>query len=103
MPDLLAKITAAARACYAQTDVLTLTTADLEAWLNELPAARQAEARAHGVAASWGVPQLLRYCLEWRGLGMREFMARQLSVRAFELWERHGEFDGDLPPQRLAR
>lgn len=39
MPDLLAEITAAARAYYAQADALTLTTANLEAWLNELPAA----------------------------------------------------------------
>ncbi|GGF22771.1 hypothetical protein GCM10011383_38060 [Hymenobacter cavernae] len=37
-----------------------------------------------------------RHCLEWRGYLMREFMRTHLSVAAFDLWEAHGEFNGDL-------
>lgn len=34
---------------------------------------------------------------------MREFMTQYLPVVAFELWEAHGEFNGDLPPHGTAR
>lgn len=65
--------------------------------------ARRAEVLARSLAASRAEPEFLRYCLEWRGNGMREFMAQCLSVVAFELWEAHGEFTGDLPPRSIAR
>lgn len=103
MPDLLAEITRAARAYYAQVNELPLTATDFYAWLDDLPAPRRAEVLARGFVASRAEPGLLRYCLEWRGYGMREFMAQQLSAAAFELWEAYGEFDGDLPPHSVAR
>lgn len=103
MPDLLAEITAAARAYYAQASQLPLTATDFHAWLDDLPPARRAEVEARGFLAGQAEPHFLRYCLEWRGHGMREFMAGRLSMRAFSLWEAHGEFDGDLPPHGVAR
>ncbi|HEX8505992.1 MAG TPA: hypothetical protein VF630_11555 [Hymenobacter sp.] len=93
MPDLLAEITNAARAYYAQATAVPLTAADFHAWLDELPPTRRAEAVACGPAASRAAPDFLRYGLEWRGLGMREFMAHRLSFAAFELWTRHGDFE----------
>lgn len=103
MPDLLTEITAAARAYYAQATAFPLTATDFDAWLEGLPVARRAEGLARGLVASQAEPSFLRYCLEWRGFGMREFMAQRLSVGAFELWETHGEFNGDLPPHGIAR
>ena len=103
MSDLLAEITDAARAYYAQAYKLPLTATDFYAWLDDLSPARREEAVARGFAASQAEPDLLRYCLEWRGYGMREFMAEQLSMRAFSLWEAHGGFGGDLPPHGVAR
>lgn len=103
MPDLLAEITAAARVYYAQVNELDLTATDLYAWLDELPVVRRAEVMARGLAASRAEPDFLRFCLECRGYAMREFMAQYLSVAAFELWEAHGEFNGDLPPHGIAR
>ena len=103
MPDLLAEITTAARAYYAQLKAVDLTANDLQAWLDELPVARRADVLARGLAASRAEPAFLRFSLEWRGNGMREFMAQYLSVAAFELWEAHGEFNGDLPPHGIAR
>ena len=103
MPDLLAEITDAARAYYAQARELPLTATDFHAWLDELPVARRTELLARGLAASQAEPGFLRFSLEWRGLLMREFMAQQLSADAFELWETNGEFNGDLPPPGVAR
>lgn len=103
MPDLLAEITDAARAYYAQAHAVQLTATDFYAWLDELPVTRRAEVLARGQAASQAEPDFLRYSLEWRGNSMREFMAHRLSVAAFELWESHGEFNGDLPPHGIAR
>ena len=102
MPDLLAEITDAARAYYAQAQAGQLTATDFYAWLDELPVTRRAEVVARGLAASRAEPDLLRYSLEWRGNSMREFMAHRLSVAAFELWQAHGEFNGDLPPHGIA-
>ena len=103
MPDLLAEITAAARAYYAQANSLPLTATDFFSWLGELPATRRADLLARGLAASRAEPHFLRYCLECRGYAMRAFMAPRLSVAAYELWAAHGEFDGDLPPHSIAR
>ncbi len=103
MPDLLSEITAAARAYYAQANQVPLTATDFLAWLDELPARRRAEVLKRGFVASRAAPQFLRYCLEWRGYAMREFMAARLSVAAYELWAAHGEFNGDLPPHGIAR
>ena len=64
MPDLLAEITAAARAYYVQANALPLTAIDFSSWLDELPATRRADLLARGLAASWAEPWFLRYCLE---------------------------------------
>ncbi|WP_375419542.1 hypothetical protein [uncultured Hymenobacter sp.] len=103
MSDLLAEITAAARAYYAQVNAYPLTATDFQAWLDELPVARRAAALARGLPASRAEPAFLRYCLELRGLLMREFMAQRLSIAAFHLWQANGEFNGDLPPHGVAR
>ncbi len=103
MPDLLAEITAAARAYYAQANALPLTATDFRSWLDELPAAQRADLLARGLTGSRAEPRFLRYCLEWRGFAMRAFMASRLSVAAYELWAAHGQFDGDLPPHSVAR
>ena len=103
MPDLLTEITRATRAYYRQVDALQLTATDFYDWLGGLPAASRAEVLARGFVASRAEPQFLLQCLEGRGLSMRDFMARQLSVAAYELWQAHGAFGGDLPPHGIAR
>jgi hypothetical protein len=103
MTDLLAQITTAARAYYAQANHLQLTATDFYSWLDELPLTRRAEVLARGFIASQAEPNFLRACLEWRGYSMRAFMAERLSVAAYELWHHHGEFNGDLPPHAIAR
>ena len=103
MPDLLAEITAAARAYYAQAAAFPLTATDFYDWLAGLPPARWAGVLARGFAASQAEPDFLRFCLEWRGLDMWSFMAARLSVAAFELWVANGEFNGDLPPHAVSR
>ena len=103
MPDLLTEITHAARAYYAQTRNFRLTATDFFDWLASLPAPHRAAVQAHGFTASQAEPGFLRYCLECRGYLMRPFMAERLSATAFELWLRHGEFNGDLPAQRVSR
>ena len=103
MPDLLAEITQAAKAYYAQAAAFPLTATDFYGWLESLPTARRADVLARGFAASQAEPNFLRFCLEWRGYSCREFMASRLSVAAFELWISNEEFDGDLPPHRIGR
>lgn len=103
MPDLLAEITATARAYYAQAATLPLTATDFYDWLDTLPPARRREVLARGFSTGQAEPAFLRFCLEWRGQGMRSFMAARLSVAAFELWAAHGEFNGDLPPHSVGR
>ncbi|AWM33642.1 hypothetical protein [Hymenobacter nivis] len=103
MPDLLAEITAAARAYYAQANALPLTATDFASWLDELPTAQRAGLLARGLPGGRAEPRFLRYCLECRGYAMRAFMAPRLSVPAYELWAAHGEFNGDLPLHSIAR
>jgi len=103
MPDLLTEITRAARAFYAQVENITLTATDFHDWRASLPAARRAGVSAPDFTASRAEPAFLRYCLEWRGYDMWHFMAGQLSVPAFSLWEANQPFDSDLPPHALAR
>jgi hypothetical protein len=103
MTDLLAQITSAARAYYAQAAYFQLTATDFYSWLDGLPPAQRAEVLARGFIASQAEPRFLRTCLEWRGHSMRAFMAERLSVAAYELWQHHGEFNGDLPPHAIAR
>lgn len=103
MPDLLAEITRAAKEYYRQANALPLTATDFYDWLASLPAARKAEVMAHGFSACRAEPDFLRFCLEWRGHDMYSFMAGQLSVDAFTLWEASGGFDGDLPYHGISR
>ncbi len=103
MPDLLAEITHAARAYYAQTSNFPLTATDFYDWLASLPTARRAAVAAHGFSTSQAEPDFLRYCLECRGYAMRPFMAELLSVAAYALWAAHGEFNGDLPAHAVQR
>jgi len=103
MPDLLSEITHAAKAYYAQASSLPLTATDFYDWLASLPDARRAEVTARGFAASQAEPDFLRFCLEWRGHDMWGFMAGQLSMAAFELWEANGQFNGDLPTNSVGR
>ncbi len=86
MSDLLAAITTAAQAYYAQTSHFPLTATDFLDWLDSLPAARRADVLARGFTTSQAEPGFLRWCLELRGYSMREFMAERLSVKAYELW-----------------
>ena len=103
MPDLLTEITLTAKAYYAQASALKITATDFSEWVASLPSVRQAEARTHGFAIAQAKPAFLRYCLECRGYDMWGFMAARLSVAAFTLWTANGEFNGDLPPQGIAR
>ena len=103
MPDLLTEITDAAKAYYAQACTFTLTATDFYDWMAGLPAARRAQVHTHGFTPHQNEPDLLRYCLEWRGYDMRAFMAGRLSVEAFALWVNNGEFNGDLPPHAVGR
>lgn len=103
MPDLLAEITQAAKAYYAQAAAFPLTATDFYEWLESLPLARRTTVLAQGFTASQAEPHFLRFCLEWRGYGYREFMVGQLSTEAFALWIDNGEFNGDLSPHGIAR
>ena len=103
MPDLLAEITQAAKAYYAQAAAFPLTATDFYDWLESLPPAQRATVLAQGFAASQAEPNFLRFCLEWRGYSRREFMASRLSVAAFSLWIANGEFNGDLPMHGVVR
>jgi hypothetical protein len=82
MTDLLAQITTAARAYYAQANHLQLTATDFYSWLDELPLTRRAEVLAHGFIATQTELKFLRTYMEWRGYSMRAFMAERLAVFA---------------------
>lgn len=103
MTDLLAQITSAARAYYAQATYFQLTATDFYTWLDALPSSQRAEVLTRGFIASQAEPSFLRACLEWRGHSMRTFMAERLSVAAYILWQENGEFNGDLPPHAITR
>lgn len=103
MPDLLSEITTAAKAYYAQTSDFPLTATDFLDWLDSLPAARRADVLARGFITSQAEPDFLRWCLELRGYSMREFMADQLSLVAYNLWFTHCQFNGDLPIHAVSR
>lgn len=103
MPELLTEITQAAKAYYAQANTFPLTATDFYDWLASLVAARQAEVLTRGFAAGQAEPDFLRFCLAWRGYGMWDFMAGQLSVEVFALWQANGEFNGDLPSHAINR
>lgn len=103
MSDLLAEITTAAKAYYAQTIDFPLTAIDFFDWLDSLPPAHRADVLARGFLTSQGEPGFLRWCLEQRGYSMRTFMAEQLSVAAYAVWATHQQFNGDLPVHSLAR
>lgn len=103
MPDLLAEITHAAKAYYAQTTNFCLTATDFFDWLASLPPSYRAAVQARGLTTSQAEPGFLRYCLENRGYAMRPFMAERLSAPAFALWQQHGEFNGDLPAHSVSR
>ena len=89
MSDLLAEITTATQAYYAQTSDFPLTATDFFDWLDSLPAAHRADVLARGFTTSQAEPDFLRWCLELRGYSMRTFMAEQLSVAAYEEWATH--------------
>ncbi len=57
MPDLLAEVTAAARAYYAQANALPFTATDFLSWLDELPAVQRAGLLARGLAGSRAEPR----------------------------------------------
>lgn len=97
MPDLLFEITHATKAYCAQASLLPLTTTDFYDWQASLAAARQAEVTARGFTASQAEPDFLRFCLEWRGYDMWNFMAGQLSLAAFELWVANGSSTAICP------
>jgi hypothetical protein len=97
MPDLLAEITHAARAYYQQLQQISCTETDFRDWLQALPMAEGEEMAASGFAIACTRRAFQRHCLEWRGYSMREFMRAHLPVAAFDLWEAHREFNGDLP------
>lgn len=103
MPDLLAEITAAAKAYYAQTSDFLLTATDFLDWMNSLPAARRADVLARGFITSQAEPDFLRWCLELRGYSMRAFMADKLSLAAYHIWFTHSQFNGDLPVHAISR
>ena len=91
MSDLLAAITTATQAYYAQTSDFPLTATDFLDWLDSLPAARRADVLKRGFLTTQSEPDFLRWCLELRGYSMRTFMAEQLSVAAYEEWATQGE------------
>jgi hypothetical protein len=96
-PNALTEITTAARAYYRQSVPLQLTATDFFDWLALLPAATRADLERQGFAVGGHQLAFLRHCLELRGYSMRQHMMEQLSVAAYELWEKHYEFNGDLP------
>jgi hypothetical protein len=103
MSDLLAEITTAAQAYYAQTSDFPLTATDFLDWLDSLPAARRADVLKRGFITSQAEPDFLRWCLELRGYSMRAFMAERLSVAAYELWFAHCQCNGDLLTRSAGR
>ncbi len=97
MPDQLTEITHAARSYYAQAARVPITATDFFDWLQQLIPAERAEFQAKGFAIAQTERSFLRFALELRGVSMREYMMEHLSIRAFELWTTHAEFNGDLP------
>ena len=102
MPDQLTEITQAARRYYAQTARIPITATDFFDWLKQLNPAERADFQARGFAVAQTECSFLRFALELRGISMREYMMKHLSILAFELWMNHAEFNGDLP-DRLCR
>ena len=96
MSDLLAAITTATKAYYAQTVDFPLTATDFYDWMASLPAARRADVLARGFTTSQSEPDFLRWCLELRGYSMRAFMADKLAVDAYTMWATHCQLHGDL-------
>ena len=97
MPDLLAEITHAARAYYQQLQQINCTETDFRDWLQTLPSAEREQMTASGFPIGCTRRAFQRYCLEWRGYSMREFMRAHLPMAAFNLWEVHNDFNDDLP------
>ncbi|HEX8428166.1 hypothetical protein [Hymenobacter sp.] len=97
MPDLLTEITHAARAYYGQWHLITATETDFRDWLQELPPAEHLRLANSGFAVACTQRAFQRFCLEWRGYPMRDFMGETLSVDAYMLWQKVQEFNGELP------
>jgi hypothetical protein len=103
MSNLLAEITTAAQAYYAQTSDFPLTATDFLDWLDSLPTARRADVLQRGFITSQAEPDFLRWCLELRGYSMRAYMAEQLSVAAYNLWFTHCQRNGELLTHAISR
>jgi hypothetical protein len=96
-PEALAEITEAARAYYRRAAPLQLTATDFFDWLELLPVATRAKLLREGFSTGRYRLDFLRHCLEVRGYSMRQHMMECLSIAAYEAWEKHYEFNGDLP------
>lgn len=96
-PDILAEITEVARAYYRQSRLYQLTATDFFDWLELLPPATRATLSRQGFAVASHQLDFLRHCLELRGHAMRTYMMEQLSIPAYELWEKQRQFNGELP------
>lgn len=103
MSALLVEIAQAALGYYAQIRTIRLTATDFDEWLTELPPAHRAEFAKRGFEACRRVWAFQRFCLEWRGLSLREYLAHHLSHEAYCYWRAHESGrDASLAPESVA-
>ncbi|SMB99967.1 hypothetical protein SAMN00120144_3217 [Hymenobacter roseosalivarius DSM 11622] len=85
LPHLIARATAA---YYRQARELYPTDIDFNDWLDTLDADNRRRYRQQGLDMTCLLPQFQLFCLERRGIYLREFMAARLTPDQFEYWER---------------
>lgn len=86
---ILLEISEVSRAYYAQSATIRITPTDFAEWLSQLPAGPQATCAALGFEACRVALSFQRFCLEWHGLTMREYLAAHLSYEAYCYWAAH--------------
>ena len=86
MTAITLEIEQAIVAYHAQSAAIHLTATDFAEWLLELPVCQREVFTKQGFEACRTVAAFQRFCLEWRGLSMREYLVHALSYEAYCQW-----------------
>lgn len=101
LPHFIARATAA---YYRQARELYPTETDFSAWLATLDADNRRRYQQQGLDMTCLLPQFQQFCLERRGVFLREFMLARLTPEQFDYWQQEvaiADFKPSLPPNDL--